>query len=68
MMRVPGVQKKEERASVSCTRMFHYGRDLTNLTSFNVPCEGGCQQVFQENVFPKCWKTLLDYGEESSSA
>ena len=42
MMRISGVKKKEERASVSCTCMFHYGKDLTNLTSFNVPCEGGC--------------------------
>ena len=42
MMRISGVKKKEERASVSCTCMFHYGNDLTNLTSFNVPCEGGC--------------------------
>ena len=62
MVRTSSVKKKEERAPVSCPRMFHQGRDVTNLTSFNVLCEGGCQQVFQENAFPKVLGNSSNYG------
>ena len=42
MVCISGVKKKEERAPVGCTLRFHYGKDVTNLTSFTVHCKRGC--------------------------